>query len=470
MSGFFSSKKKEQEKEMNVKQSEVMGEKNLGGPSTVLNPDSKELYVYLYESTLIDDCYKDITEQNINSAGILQLCSDVNAGIKGGFIKSDAPSYTVQTLVPKILEVYCGVIKADADEAYRKLEDEKARIEKELTSAKASLSEKTAEFEEFQANAAKQPVGTGTGLAEEERAKYEEDIRMLEETIETNSNDLAAYKQKAENLKNELDATTNELAKLNESLDKLSALSSEGIDERVQDLMEESGRKDVEITKLNSQLITANRDLKQARSDAKTREYNTNAIQGLKGNIAMLTEDLDKTTNELMSSLDQVAKLQQEGIVKDQRIVALEAQNKSLAIKADIAVKAVLKGEKPVSIVKEEVASTAEIKEKEVVPIEDIKVSSVTGQPGSSEESQAANEPAPVIIQGYSEEEVQILMIASMQFRGMVKALAPEYKNNVKDQMERILAHKAELSLPLTAIQAKLDEIFADKIVANSTI
>lgn len=466
---FFKKQEKEREGQLDKDQSEVMEEKNLNSASTALNVDSKELYIYLYEAPLIDNCYKDITEDNINSPSILQLCGDVNAGIKAGAIKSTVTTFTVQTLVPEILEVYCGIIKADAAESFKNLEEEKGRIEKDLQASRKALAEKTAEFEEFKASTANTSAGTGTELAEEERGKYEEDIRILEDTIESNSNDLATYKQKAESLKKELDATTNELAKLNESLDKLSALSSEGIDERVQDLMEESGRKDVEITKLNSQLITANRDLKQARNDAKTREYNMNAIQGLKGNIAMLTEDLDKTTSELMSSLDEVARLQQESIVKEQRIIALEAQNKSLATKADLAVKAVLKGEKPVNIVQEEVASTVNIKEKEITAVGDIKVTSLGEQPNAIKEAEVNNAPASVIIQGYSEEEVQILMIASMQFRGMMKSLVPEYKNDIKDQMLRILKHKDEFAFPLPAIQSKLDEIFSDKIVANIT-
>ena len=487
MQGFFKDRNKDKNKgklDTLNDSSEVSNNEpvKIGSDITPINSDSVELSAYLYEHNSIDNCYNNIRENNVNSEDILQLCKEVNSKIKEGSILSKVPSFTTQTLATEILKVYCLIIKDDVQQDVKNINEELETAVGKLNKAQGALEEAQSAYKNLKIDydelSQADNGNTISSCTSEEKEKYESDIQLLEDTIEKYQKEIEMNEVKLKDMSDSLDRSNKELIGLNQSLDKISSASADTVDDRFQELLKDSNAKDLEIAKLNSNIITINRDLKQARNDAKTREYNTAAITGLKGSIAMLTEDIEKTTSELMSALDEVARLQQEAIVSEQEIIAYKAQTKSLRAKAQIAVKAVMSGERA-GVVSS--AGTGSEAEKEIAS--SIASANIEREIGNidiamnprnnaslntlnAKETIVDKEPE-IIIQGIAEETVQKLMVAAMQLRGMQKSFNPAYRNDMRDQLTRLIDSKDSFDFNLGAVKVELERIFADVITAE---
>lgn len=487
MPGFFKDRNKDKNKDKlgALNDSTEVANKEpikIGLETAPVKSDSVELSAYLYEHNSIDNCYNSIREDNVNCEDMLQLCKEVNSKIKDGSIISNVASFTVQTLATEVLKVYCLIIKDDVQQDVKNINSELEISVNKVKQAQIALDEAQSDYKNLKIDydklAESKQNGTGEGLSSAEKEKYERDIQLLEDTIEKYQKEIEANEEKLKDMSEALDKANKELIGLNQSLDRISSASADTVDDRFQELLKDSNAKDLEIAKLNSNIITINRDLKQARNDAKTREYNTAAITGLKGSIAMLTDDIEKTTGELMSALDEVARLQQEAIVSEQEIIAYKSQAKSLKAKAQMAVKAVMSGEMAGianrtgagSDAEKEVASSiasANI-EREIGNIDiAMNPSSDTSLNTLNTKETIVEKEPEIIIQGIAEETVQKLMVAAMQLRGMQKEFMPTYRNDIRNQLSRLIDNKDSFDFNLSEVKIELERIFADVITAE---
>lgn len=436
-------------------------EANFGHEENV-NADSVTLYQFLYEHSALDSCYNLLLEGKINDSEILQLCNEINANIKSGNILDNIAKLTPSTLETEIYKVYSRVAGDDAKTEIDKAQSEITKltrdienISNELESTKERYDGLVDEYNEVLANNATAETPT---VSEEELQKLKNTIDDLRISIEGKDIDLTNAEREVDHLKLELDNAKKEMTSLNASMQSM--VSSKNIDmdaeARMEELASKVNEKELESAGLRSQIASIQGDLLQARRDIKCKLPNEDAINGLKGTIAVLTANLEKSNKELLEVLEEVASAQQQIITKDQEIVSLKVINKALSSKADIRVKGIRDG----SLVREGIEDRERIQD--ATAESEVASSSVIEE--NKIEETVKEEEVEVT---YTREEVTLFMIAAMETRVLWQELIPEYRGKLNDQMSRILGMEEELKLPLPNIKEQVKALFSDKLITK---
>lgn len=421
----------------------------------------------MYEHSALDTCYNLLLEGHINDSEILQLCNEINANIKSGRIVDDIAKLTPTTLETEIYKVYSRVAGDDAKTEIDKAQSEIVKLTRsietistELQSTKERYDGLVDEYNEVLSNNA---IGATPAVSEEELQKLKDSIEDLSLSIEGKDLDLANAEREVEHLKLELDNAKKEMTSLNASMQSM--VSSKNIDmdaeARMEELADKVNEKELECAKLNSQIVSIQGDLLQARRDIKCKLPNEDAINGLKGTIAVLSANLEKSNKELLELLEEIASAQQQIITKDQEIISLKVINETLSSKADIRVKGIRDG----SLVREGIEDSQNQKEANA----EAEAASTVLEEKKIEEKKAEEVVAEEeeVEATYTREQVTLFMIAAMETRVLWQELIPEYRGKLNDQMGRILDMEEELKLPLPNIKEQVKALFSDKLITK---
>lgn len=413
------------------------------------------LLTYLYSSEYLDEAYDAVMKNAYDNKNLIALCDNVNKALKQGAINEpDLRQQTPKTLALTILKAYSIAItddyKGEAEDLEKAVASGKAQIQslqQELDQAKESYD---AIVEDYNAILVKQ--SSMETFSPSVKADLEMEISNFKAIIEDKEEIIATLEAKCQNLENTLAKTRQEMQTLNSNLDSL-ANTNTG-DDKIEELIKEINDRDTENSKLNSIIVTLKNDLTQARRDAKIHVSNKDIINGFKATIALLTENLDKATEESIRLLGELGEAKQSLAIKEQELIAEKSLSTNYKKKAEITIKKI-SGEatnlesllSSDSVVAEEIASTSVVDLIDEVPAEP---ASVVEEPDVIKMKRA---------------DLLILMIAGLETRSMASNFEASYRNKVQEQFIKLIDNRDSLNLPLSELKASIAKIFEDVLL-----